>query len=89
VHPTIVDRFGPHLARAVGAEGEHDGVDTVHRARECLGPGDVTDQDLRFLRKPTMTRYSRKACAAIIDASWKELVVVPSRAFVGSHEFRT
>ena len=51
-HAAVVDALRPDLAGAVRAEGEHDGVDTVHRGGERVGSGDVADDHLRLGRKP-------------------------------------
>jgi hypothetical protein len=52
-YAAIIDAFRPGLARAIGAEGEHDGIDSVYRAVKRLRSGDITDDYLRFGGKLT------------------------------------
>ena len=52
-HTAVVDALGPHLSGTVGAEGKHDGLDTVRHAGKRVGSSDVSDEHLRFGGKPT------------------------------------
>jgi hypothetical protein len=49
-HPAVVDGFRAHLAGTVGAEGEHERVDSVDRRGEGVGSGDITDDQLGLRR---------------------------------------
>ena len=50
-HAAVIDILSTHFAGTIGAEGEHDSIDTVHRAWQRVRTGDVTGDHLCLMRK--------------------------------------
>src|SRR5271165_6644018 len=48
---SVIDVLGGHLSATVRAKGKNDGIDTVYRASQRFGLGNITYGHLRFGRK--------------------------------------